>query len=123
MNIALDKITIMALALFLGLNSIIIILFWLHERLEHRIAGSLQKAVEKAVRAVEQLCSALECPEKKQQAVLRVQALLGWYRWFIPTLVIDTAIESEVFLINRLHQKLDVDHDTPKEVAGLEGSE
>lgn len=119
MTISFDKITIVVLALFFGLNSLVTILFWLHERLERRMTGRLREAVEQAVRAVEQLCIALECPEKKQQAVLRVQALLGWYRWFIPTLVIDTAIEAEVHLINRLYRKLGVDHDTPEEIADL----
>mgnify|MGYP001394888862 CR=1 FL=1 len=121
--VTFDNLVIASLVLLLGTNSLIAVLFWLHERLERRMAGRLQTAVEKAVRAVEQLCVTLDCPEKKQQAVLRVQALLGWYKWFIPTLVIDTAIETEVYLIKQLHRKIGVDHDMPEEVVGFEGSE
>lgn len=94
------------------LNITIAILFWLHERLEAGKMTRLRYAVEKAVRAVEQICSNLENAQKKQEAISRAVALLGYYRWFIPALVLDTAIEAELFLIHQMHEKLSVDHDT-----------
>lgn len=107
---------LLALKLFLTLNMIIAVLFWLHEILEKRAHSRLKTAVEKAVRAVEQLCATLESSEKKHQAILRAETLLGWYRWVIPTLVIDTAIEAEIYVIKQLHAKLSVDHDTQEEI-------
>jgi hypothetical protein len=118
-----NDVVVTTLVIFLGVNVSVALLFWLHERLEHTAAGRLREAVEKSVRAVEQLCITFDNPEKKRQAVLRVEALLGWYKLFIPSLVIDTAIEAEVYLIKHLHQKLSVDHDAPDEVICGEGSE
>jgi hypothetical protein len=65
----------------------------------------------------------MDNPGKKQEAVLRVEACLGWYRWFIPSLVIDTVIEAEVYFIKYLHHQLSVDHDTVEEITGGEGSQ
>ncbi len=107
---------------FLSLNLFIALIFWLHERIENNKATILKDAVEKAVRAVEQACALLDNPAKKQEAVLRVEALLGIYKWLIPSLVIDTAIEAEVYLIRHMHKALSVDHDTPEEVTRGEGS-
>ncbi|HBS58658.1 MAG TPA: hypothetical protein DEA44_05265 [Firmicutes bacterium] len=107
---------LLALKLFLALNAAIAVLFWLHEKLEKRAHSRLKTAVEKAVRAVEQLCATLESSEKKRQAVLRAQALLGWYRWVMPALVIDTAIEAEIYILKQLHAQLSVDHDTHEEL-------
>ena len=98
------------------INITIASLFWLHERLEAGKMTRLRYAVEKAVRAVEQLCSNLENAQKKQEAVSRAVALLGYYRWFVPALVLDTAIEAELFLIHQMHEKLSVDHDTENEL-------
>jgi hypothetical protein len=117
-----ENLTMLMLSIFVTLNVLTAILFWLHERLEYTKANRLRESIEKAVRAVEQVCSNLSSPEKKREAVLRVQALLGWYRVLIPDLVIDTAIEAEVYLINQLRGGLSVDHDTPEEVAKGEGS-
>lgn len=111
-----DNILLMACILVLSLNAIIALSFWLHEKLETHTHSKLKEAVERAVRAVEQLCGELENPEKKHQAVLRVEAVLGWRRWLVPYLVIDTAIEAEVYVIKQLHRKLSVDHDTPEEL-------
>lgn len=108
---------LLALKLFLVLNGSIAILFWLHEVLEKRTNSRLKTAVGKAVRAVEQLCATLESSEKKREAVLRAEALLGWYRWVVPSLVLDTVIEAEIYVIKQLEQKLSVDHDTQEEVA------
>lgn len=119
----IDEVMLTAIVIFLGINTVIALCFWLHELLENRIHCKLKAAVERAVRAVEQLCASLENPEKKRQAVLRVEALLGWYRWFIPSLVIDTAIEAEIYVIKQLHRKLSVDHDTPAEIACGEGGD
>ena len=114
---------LVTLVVFLCFNTAIALCFWLHELLENRVQSRLKAAVEKTVRAVEQLCACLENEEKKRQAVLRVEALLGWYRWFIPSLVIDTAIEAEIYVIRQLHEKLSVDHDTPAEIDCGEGSD
>jgi hypothetical protein len=38
-------------------------------------------------------------------------------------LVIDTAIEAEIYVIKQLHQKLSVEYDTPEELAEGEGSD
>jgi hypothetical protein len=97
-----NDVVLTTFVIFLVLNISIALLFWFNERLE-------------------QLCVTLDNPEKKQQAVLRVEALLGWYKWFIPPLVIDTAIEAEVYLIKEMQQKLSCD--APDEVFGGEGSE
>jgi hypothetical protein len=117
-----ENLAVLGLSIFLILNILVAILFWLHERLEYTKADRLCDAIEKAVRAVEQVCTNMSSPEKKREAVQRVQALLGWYRVFIPDMVIDTAIEAEVYLINQLREGLSVDHDTPEEVVKGEGS-
>lgn len=110
------------LFLFISFNLFIALIFWLHERIENNKATILKDAVEKAVRAVEQACSLLDNPGKKQEAVQRVEAVLGIYKWFIPALVIDTAIEAEVYVIRQMHKRLSVDHDTREEVIQGEGS-
>lgn len=110
------------LTAFLLLNSAIALLFWLHEKIEYSKMKRLKFAVESAVRAVEKVCVGFQSPEKKQDAVKRVQALLGVYKWIIPELVIDTAIEAELFVIQHMHKVLSVDHDTPDEVKKGEGS-
>lgn len=98
------------------LNVTIALLFWLHEKLETRKTTKLRQAVEQAVRAVEQICDGLDSPQKKEQAIARVLAFLGLYRWLIPPLVIETAIDAELFVVRQLHTRLSVDHDTAEEV-------
>lgn len=111
-----QEIMLIILLCCIGLNGLIAVLFWLHEKLEHYKMTKLQYAVEKAVRAVEQLCANMNDSAKKAEAIARVRSFLGIYRWIIPALVIDTAIEAELFIINQMHEKLSVDHDTPEEV-------
>lgn len=108
---------------FCSFNAALALLFWLHEKIERSKMNKLKSAVEKSVRAVEQVCSGLESTEKKRDAVARVQALLGIYKWMIPTLVIDTVIEAELFVIQQMHQRLSVDHDMEDEVTNGEGSD
>lgn len=105
-----------AFCAFLGLNMLIALVFWLHDVLRSRAHSKLKTAVEKAVRAVEQFCATLENAEKKRQAVLRVEALLGWYRWVIPSLVVDTAIEAEIYVIRQIQQKLGVENVPPQKI-------
>lgn len=118
----INDVVLTTFFVFLGGNAIIALFFWLHESLEDRANSKLKTAVEKAVRAVEQLCASLENTEKKREAVLRVEALLGWHRWLVPTLIIDTAIEAELYVIKQLHQKLSVDHDTQEETVSSGGA-
>lgn len=118
-----EKTLVLLFFSFCILNVAIAFLFWLHEKIECNKMTKLRFAVEKAVKAVEQVCNGLASTEKKQDAVARVQALLGIYKWLIPILVIDTAIEAELFVIKEMHKQLSVDHDTPDEVRQGEGSD
>lgn len=118
-----EKPLLLLFFLFCLLNAMIAFLFLLHEKIECHKMTKLRFAVEKAVKAVEQVCKGLESTEKKQDAVARVQALLGIYKWLIPGLVIDTAIEAELFVIKEMHKQLSVDHDAPDEVKKGEGSD
>ena len=111
-----DKMINWLIVIAVTLNAVIAILFWLHEKLERGKMTRLRYAVEKAVRAVEQICGSLENEQKKQEALKRAEAFLGYYRWFVPVLVLDTAIEAELFLIRQMHDKLSVDHDTIDEM-------
>ncbi len=111
-----DRGLIWTAVVIVALNVTIAILFWLHEKLENSKVVRLRQAVEQVVRAVEQVCGDLDNAQKKEAAVTRVQAFLGFYRWFIPSLVIDSAIEAEIFVIRQLHKRLSVDHDAPDEV-------
>jgi len=65
--------------------------------------------------AEEQLCASLENAEKKRQAIQRVEVLFGWHRWVIPSMVVDTAIEAEIYVIKQLQQKLGVENVLPYE--------
>lgn len=118
----LDHPLALVIAAFCLFNASLAFLFWLHEKVERSKMTRLRYAVEKAVRAVEQVCEELDRSEKKQEMINRVQALLGLYKWLIPALVIDTAIEAELFVVQHIHDQLSVDHDTPEEVKKGEGS-
>lgn len=102
-------------AVIISLNTVVALLFWLHERLETGEATKLRLVVEAAVRTLELVIDRLGDPQKKEALVARVQAFMGFFKWLIPPLVIDSAIGAELFVIKQLHKWLSVDHDTPME--------
>lgn len=104
-------------------NGTIAVLFWLHERLERTKSVRLRQAVEQSVRAVEMTCASLDSPQKKEAAIARIEVFLGLYRWLIPPLVIETAIEAELFVIQSLHGRFDVGHDAADEVISDDGGD
>jgi len=108
--VAVVDSTVRFLCILFAINLSIGALFWLHEKMEISKNSRLKCAVESAVRAVEQTCDTMDNPSKKQDAIMRVQAILGLYKWLVPASVIDTAIEAELYLIKQMRRKMGLGH-------------